>query len=221
MGVQVHFKEGNAIKNLLVTPKDKDNITLKSRVIYRYKCDRLESDEEYIGQSARTFGERYKEHLRTLPPSMTMPIPWVIIPGWTTSPFWVGEAHNFARTIKKAMYIRINDPFLKRNVGKCQLSHIWDEVLFSIPALHLSYSLQQLHFLTVLSSSHSLGGQGYRGLTAYVNISKSIGRYMVLHHIIWHQMSLIAQPMVPSVVCIPLEGITFSTDLMKTCCWSW
>ena len=29
----------------------------KSGILYRYKCDRLECDEEYTGKSARTFGE--------------------------------------------------------------------------------------------------------------------------------------------------------------------
>ena len=61
-GVQVYFKGGITIKNLLVTPKDKDPILKKSEVIYRYKCDRVESDEEYIGESSRTFGELFKEH---------------------------------------------------------------------------------------------------------------------------------------------------------------
>ena len=32
-----------------------------------YKCDRLECEEAYIGESARTFGERLKEHLRASP----------------------------------------------------------------------------------------------------------------------------------------------------------
>ena len=41
MGIQVHFKGGNNIRSLLVTPKDKDNITKKRGVIYMYKCDRL------------------------------------------------------------------------------------------------------------------------------------------------------------------------------------
>ena len=54
----------NTIRSLLVDPKDKDDITLKSRVLYRYKCDRLEWDEEYIGESARTFGKRNREHFR-------------------------------------------------------------------------------------------------------------------------------------------------------------
>ena len=44
--VQVNFKEGTTIKNLLVTPKDKDPMMKKSGVIYSYKCDRVECDEE-------------------------------------------------------------------------------------------------------------------------------------------------------------------------------
>ena len=64
MGVQAYFKGGNTIKNLLVGPKSKDDIPHKSKVIYRYKCDKLECDEEYIGESAKTFRERLKEHLR-------------------------------------------------------------------------------------------------------------------------------------------------------------
>ena len=47
-GVQVYFKGGITIKNLLMTPKDQDPIQKKSGVLYRYKCDRVERDEEYI-----------------------------------------------------------------------------------------------------------------------------------------------------------------------------
>ena len=61
-GVQVYFKGGMTIKNLLVAPKDKDHILKKSGDIYRYKCDREECDEEYIGESSRTSGERFREH---------------------------------------------------------------------------------------------------------------------------------------------------------------
>ena len=63
-GIQVHLKSGKSIKNELVAPKDKDHLTKKSGIIYGYKCDKLECDEEYIGETARTFGERYKEHLK-------------------------------------------------------------------------------------------------------------------------------------------------------------
>ena len=62
--IEVYFKGGTTIKNLLMSPKDKDPIQKQSRVIYRYQCDRVDCDEEYIGESSRTFGERFKEHLK-------------------------------------------------------------------------------------------------------------------------------------------------------------
>ena len=40
-GIQVHFKSGRTIKEELVAPKDKDHITKKSRVIYRFKCGKV------------------------------------------------------------------------------------------------------------------------------------------------------------------------------------
>ena len=67
-GIQVHFKSGRTLKDELVAPKDKDHITKKSVIIYRFKCDRLECDEEYIGETSRTFGERFKEHLKAPSP---------------------------------------------------------------------------------------------------------------------------------------------------------
>ena len=51
-----------------MAPKDQDAIHSKSGVIYRYQCDRVECDEEYIGESSRTFGERFKKHLKALSP---------------------------------------------------------------------------------------------------------------------------------------------------------
>ena len=67
-GIKVHFKSGKTLKDELVAPKDKDHMTNKSGIIYSFKCDRLESDEEYIGETARTFGERFKEHLKAPSP---------------------------------------------------------------------------------------------------------------------------------------------------------
>ena len=49
-GIEVHFKSGKTIEDELVAPKDKGQITNKSGVIYRYKCDMLECEEEYIGR---------------------------------------------------------------------------------------------------------------------------------------------------------------------------
>ena len=54
-GEQVYFKGGQTIKGLLMAPKDKDPITNRSGVIYRYKCSKDGCEEEYIGESTRTF----------------------------------------------------------------------------------------------------------------------------------------------------------------------
>ena len=43
------------------------------------------------------------------------------------------EGQDFTRLIKESIFIRINNPTLNRNIGKFQLSHIWDKVLFSTP----------------------------------------------------------------------------------------
>ena len=63
-GIQAKFKENRAIENILINPKDKDPLDRKSRAIYWYQCKELMHGEEYIGETSRTFGERYKEHLK-------------------------------------------------------------------------------------------------------------------------------------------------------------
>ena len=40
------------------------------------------------------------------------------------------EGQNMARAIKEAMYIRVNNPMLNRNIGKYTLPNIWNKVLF-------------------------------------------------------------------------------------------
>ena len=63
-GIQTHFKGGCTIKNLLVSPKEKDPMVSQSHAIYWYQCGDLTCDDEYIGETSKTFGERYKEHLK-------------------------------------------------------------------------------------------------------------------------------------------------------------
>ena len=66
-GIRTYFKGGRTIKNLLFSPKDKDPMVNQSGAIYWYQCGDLSCNDEYIGETSRTFGERYKEHLK--PPS--------------------------------------------------------------------------------------------------------------------------------------------------------
>ena len=63
-GIQTHFKGGRTIKSLLVSPKDKDPMVNQSGATYWYQCGDLACDDEYIGETSWTFGERYKEHLK-------------------------------------------------------------------------------------------------------------------------------------------------------------
>ena len=132
-GVQVYFKGGTTIKNLLMSPKDKDAVQKKSGVIYRYQCDRVECNEGYIGESSRTFGERFRQHLKI--PSPVYDHSNINGHNVTINNFSIvgREDLNLMRTIKEALNIRVNDPSLNRNVGKYDLPHVWDEVLFNTP----------------------------------------------------------------------------------------
>ena len=47
------------------------------------------------------------------------------------------EAQGATRMIKEAMYILVNDPYLNRNLGKCNLPNLWDKVLEDNPSLQL------------------------------------------------------------------------------------
>ena len=136
-GVQAYFKGGNTLKNLLMFPKDKDELKKQSNIIYWYTGGRTECNDEYIGESARNFEERFKEHLKAQSPiyehdSTT---------GHKTSVenFKIigREGHGISRITKEAIYIRVNNPTLNRNMGKYNLPHIWDKVLFTTPELKI------------------------------------------------------------------------------------
>ena len=108
-GVQVYYKGENTTKSLLMTPKDKDHIKKKSGIIYRCKCNRV-CDDEYIGESSRTFGERFREHLKT--PSPIYDYYNATGHSTTTEDFSIvgKEDQNLIRAIKEAIYIRVNNP---------------------------------------------------------------------------------------------------------------
>ena len=137
-GIQTHFKDGSTIKNLLVSPKDKDPMVNQGDAIYWYQCGDLGCDDEYIGETSRTFSERYKEHLKE-------PSPIHHYNNQTNHPInhnnfkIIGrEGHHIFRYIKEFIFIRVNNPTLNNNVGKFNLPHIWDRVLINTPGLKLN-----------------------------------------------------------------------------------
>ena len=107
----------------------------KSGAICCIQCWDLTCDDEYIGETSRTFGERLKEHLKEHSPihhhSISTGHPTTQqnfqMIGW--------EGLNIARTIKESIYIKVNNPTLNRNIGKLNLHHILDRDLLNMPGL--------------------------------------------------------------------------------------
>ena len=132
-GIQTHFKGGRTIKTFWSPPRTKTQWSTK--VVP--SIGDLGCDEKYIGETSRTFGERYKEHLKA--PSAIHH--HSIQTGYTTNQnnFQIigREGQNLARNIKESIYIRVNNPSLNNNIGKFNLSHIWDRVLLNTKGLTL------------------------------------------------------------------------------------
>ena len=123
--VQVYFNGGQTMKGLLVAIEDKDHITKKCGVVYRFRCGRLDCYNEYFGESSRTLGKGFKEHVK-------VPCPIYGHGNITSHPTTIDkfsiigrEDQNLARTIKEPIYIRVNNPSLNTTIGKYHLHHIW------------------------------------------------------------------------------------------------
>ena len=97
----------------------------------------VECDGEYIGESSRTFGERFKEHLKA--PSLIYDHFNTTGHNITIDNFSIvgREDQNLSELIKEALFIRVNHPSLNKNTRKYHLPHIWDEALLNTSELKL------------------------------------------------------------------------------------
>ena len=77
----------------------------------------MDCDDKYIGESSRTFGERFKEHLKA---------PFSIYDHCNTTGHLATnenfsivkrDEQSLARTIKDSMYTRVNNPSLIKDIG--------------------------------------------------------------------------------------------------------
>ena len=136
-GIQIHFKGNNTIKHLLVSPKDKDPMVNKSGSIYWFQCADLTCNDEYRGETSRTFGERFKEHLKQASPTHHHSNNTDHPTSQHNFQIIGREGHGLTRNIKESIFIRVNNPTLNRNIGKFTLPHIWDRVLLNTPSLNL------------------------------------------------------------------------------------
>ena len=121
-----------------------------------YQCGKRVCNEEYIGETSRTLGGRYKEHLKEPSPihthstqteHNTIPENFNIIGR---------EDHGLARTIKESIYIRINNPTLNSNTGKYNLHYIWDRVLLNTPDLKINFSNGHAHKTYISGHAQSI-----------------------------------------------------------------
>ena len=130
-GIQTYFKGNRTIKQMLVRPKDQDLMEQKSGVICSYQWGAVDCGEEYIGETSSTLGERYKENLREPSPIQVH----IQSSGhqFSQDNFNIigKDNQDLTRLIKESIYIRVNNLTPDRNIGKYQLNHIWDRVLFS------------------------------------------------------------------------------------------
>ena len=105
--------------------------------IYLYQCGDLGCDDEYIGETSMTFGERYKEHLKAPSAIHHHSTPTGHPTSHNNFQIIGREGHNLARNNKESIYIRVNNPTLNNNIGKFYLPHIWDRVLLYSKGLNL------------------------------------------------------------------------------------
>ena len=118
MASKLTSKVAELSKTFWSPPKDKDPMVNQSGAIYRYQCGDLGCDDEYIGETSRTFGERYKEHLK-VPSAIHHHSIQTGHPTNQNNFQIVGrEGHNLARNIRESIYIRVNNPSLNNNIGK-------------------------------------------------------------------------------------------------------
>ena len=105
-------------------PRTKNLWSVIVGAIYWFQCGDLTCDNEYIGETSRTFGERFKEHLKDPSPihhhSNNTDHPT------SQSNFQIigREGHGLARNIKESIFIRVNNPTLNRNIGKLNVPHM-------------------------------------------------------------------------------------------------
>ena len=110
-GIQTHLKGNRVIKNILVSPKDKEWMENKCGAIYWFQCE-LACDEEYIGETSRTLGERFKENLKEPSPIHHHSSTTGHITKQDNFQITGREDHGIAWTIEESIYIRVNNPII-------------------------------------------------------------------------------------------------------------
>ena len=143
--MQTYFKGNTTRKQVLMKPKDQDPKDKKSGVISSFQCNHIACNEKYIRETSRTLGERCMEHLKQ-PSPIHVHMQQMGHNTTDTSFNIIGRKdQGLARTIKESIYIRVNNPTLNCNIGKYNLSYMWDRVLLIPQGLNWALANNQVH----------------------------------------------------------------------------
>ena len=131
-GIPTYFKPTNALRLLLVKPKDpvrKENMV---GLVYKIKYE--ECDVVYGGESERSLKTRFSKHRRLS--SMTSGVSkhiYVEHPQFSVelenTEVLTTEPRRFERGVKEVIYIRALNPSLNRDGGGYNLPPVWDNII--------------------------------------------------------------------------------------------
>ncbi len=128
VGVRVYFKGAQTLKGQLVKPKDKDPQEKVQDVVYFIPCGSCNAS--YIGETGRSVEERYADHLRGQSALHShFNECQHTSPGIHNVKVLCKESNDIKRKIKEALYIKVNDPVLNRNIGKYTIPDSYDKLL--------------------------------------------------------------------------------------------
>ena len=97
------------------------------------------------------------------------------------------EAQGVTSTIKEAMFIRVNDPYLNRNLGKYQLPHIWDHIWDEVYRSPLPPSQVTFHHISTMCHPfpHGIHGDTQTFFMLVSTVFQPPG--VPNSHPLWHQ----------------------------------
>ena len=123
-----NLKPVNTIRQQLVHPKDPIPMEKKCRVVYKIQCG--DCEEVYVGETARHFGVRFREHVNSTRWSKTAVGDHLRNTrhalDLSSSSIVVRENDTFKRRIREAIEIHCQALTLNRNVGYEFLAIYWD-----------------------------------------------------------------------------------------------
>lgn len=128
-GIVVHSRPHTTIRRLLVSPKDKDNITDKCGVVYHLKCQDCRA--EYIGETERALSRRLTEHKREASPVGQHMRQKRHRLDEDNIKVLDSESRWFQRGVREAIHIRSRSPSLNRDQGRHTLPPIYNTLVQS------------------------------------------------------------------------------------------